>query len=73
MVTDLFDHRTKEAKLEEWCKAKKIFSKADLLRYGLDNFYIRADRTIRELVQQGKVMRIFSPNKMAWYRWVENL
>ncbi len=67
---DLFDKRTKEEKLEEWCQAKKIFSKADIMRYGLDNFYLRADRSIRDLVRQGKVMRIFSASKMAVYRWV---
>jgi hypothetical protein len=68
MVTNLY--LNKEQALEEWCKAKKIFSKADVMRYGCDNFYIRADRTIRELVRQGKVMRMFSASKMAVYRWI---
>ncbi len=70
---DLFDNRTKEQKLEDWCKSKKIFSKADIMRYGLDNFYIRADRSIRELVQRGKVMRIFSSTRMAHYRYIGDI
>ncbi|HCJ67018.1 MAG TPA: hypothetical protein DHV62_06765 [Elusimicrobia bacterium] len=69
LTTDLF--RNKEQSLEDWCRNKKIFSKADIMRYGLDNYYIRADRTIRDLVRQGKVMRVFNPNsKMAIYRWI---
>lgn len=70
-MNDLFDHRTKEQKLEEWCQARKVFNKADILRYGLDNYYIRADRTVRDLVKQGKVMRMFSSTPMAVYRWVD--
>lgn len=73
MTPDFFpDKRSKEKKLEEWCKNRKFFSKVDVLRYGLDNFYIRSDRTIREMVREGKVMRIFSPTKTAQYRWVDN-
>jgi len=64
---DLF--LTKEQQLENWCRSMKIFSKADIMRYGCDNFYIRADKTIRDMVRQGKVMRILSPTKMAVYRW----
>lgn len=67
-MNDLF--LTKESALENWCAVKKIFSKAEVMRYGLDNFYIRADRSIRELVRKGKVMRILSTTKMAMYRWV---
>ena len=66
---DLFFN--KEQALEEWCKVKKIFSKAEVMRYGCDNFYLRADRSMRDLVRQGKVMRIFSTTKMAMYRWVD--
>ena len=72
-MQDLFEKKTKEARLEEWCKAHKVFSKADILRYGLDNFYIRSDRTVRDLVREGKVMRIFSSSRMAMYRWVDGV
>ena len=77
MQIDLFDKMTKEEMLAEWCKGKGFFSKADIMRYGLDNFYLRADRTIREWVAEGKVRHIPSDEcifrnlkgRMAYYEW----
>ena len=68
-------YKTKEECLEEWCKLKGYFSKADLLKYGHENFYLRADRTIREWVVEGKVKHLLKEEcifrnlkgKMAWY------
>lgn len=72
---DLF-HRTKEQQLMEWCQSKGYFSKAQIMQWGLDNFYIRADRTIRDFVQEGLVKKLDKDevlfrglsNKMGWYQ-----
>ncbi len=55
-MIDLF--KTKEDMLADWCKRKGFFSKADIMQYGLNHFYLRADRTIREFVQQGKARHL---------------
>lgn len=49
---------TKEEELLEWCKEKKIFSYVDVQTYKSNHFYLRADRTIRDFVTEGKMRRI---------------
>ncbi len=44
----LFETKTKEQKLEEWCKSKVWFNKIQLTQYGLDNYYISAWRRVCE-------------------------
>ena len=75
MTTDLL--LNKEQLLVNWCKEKGYFSKAEVMDYGVKNFYIRADRTIRDLVTQEKVKHLTKDEclfrglkgKMAWYEW----
>ena len=77
ITTDLFI--TKERALENWCRDKGFFSKADLMEYGLRNYYLRADRTVRDWVVEGKVKHLSKDEcvfrglrgKMAWYEWIE--
>jgi len=77
METDLF--LSKQEKLEKFCKQKEFFSKADLYEYGLHNFYLRADRTVRDWVVEGKVRHLSQEEcifrglkgKMAWYEFIE--
>ncbi len=74
---DLF--LSKEKQLLRWCRQKKIFSKADIIAFGSCIYYLRADRTIRDFVQQGKVKRLSVKDredkcltgKMAWYEFVK--
>lgn len=49
---------SKEFKLLQWCRFKKIFNYVDIRNYSLENFYLRADRTIRDFVNEGKLKRI---------------
>ena len=73
---DLF--LSKEKQLMNWCRQKKIFSKADVVAYGAKNYYLRADRTIRDFVQQGRVRKLDHGERvlrnckgnMAWYEFV---
>lgn len=73
---DLF--LSKEKQLLNWCKQKKLFSKADVVTYGTQNYYLRADRTIRDFVRQGIVRKISKEEcvrrnlkgNMAWYEFV---
>ncbi len=73
MTQDLF--RSKKIQVYDYIKRKRIFSKADIIDWGLKNYYLRADRTIRDFVQQG-IVKKFSPQeciflglkgRMAWY------
>ena len=75
--TDLF--LSKSEQLENWMRIKGYFSKAEIMAWGLRNYYLRADRTVRDFVQEGKVKRISHDEcvfrglkgKMAWYCWNE--
>ena len=74
---DLF--LSKEKQLLKWCRQKKIFSKADIMAFGSSVYYLRADRTVRDFVQQGRVRRLSEKErtdkglkgKMAWYEFVK--
>jgi len=73
-MTDLF--KTKEEQLKDFCKQKVFFSKADIMEYGLKNYYIRADRTVRTFVSEGLMKKLTKDEclfrglkgKMAWYQ-----
>ncbi len=70
---------SKEEQLLMWCRQKKIFSKAEVITYGTDAYYLRADRTIRDFVQQGIARKLGKAEciqrnlkgKMAWYEFVK--
>jgi len=71
--TDMFI--SKEGALLNWCKQKHYFSKADVMQYGLDNYYLRAVRTCQEFVVEGKIRKLDKDEcifrgfrgKMGWY------
>jgi hypothetical protein len=73
---DLF--LSKERQLFRWCRQKGIFSKAEIIAFGTKNYYLRADRTIRDFVQQGIVRRMTKDEcirrnlkgNMGWYECV---
>lgn len=75
-MQDLFLNKSEQ--LLQFCKSKYIFSKADIMRFGLENYYLRADRTIREFVRRGMIRRIESQEayernlkgRMAYYQFV---
>lgn len=68
----------KSRELLAWCKQKKVFSKADIIAYESRNYYLRADRTIRDFVQRGIVRKLGKDEciqrnlkgNMAWYEFV---
>lgn len=49
---------TKEEELLSWCHQKKVFSYVDVNDYKTNHHYLRADRTIRNFVEEGKLRRI---------------
>ncbi len=69
---------SKEEQLLCWCKQSRIFSKAEVISFGTKNYYLRAERTIRDFVLQGIVRRIGKEEcirrnlkgNMAWYEVV---
>ncbi len=70
---------SKQDELAIWCANRKVFSKADLMQYGLDNWYLRAWRTLCEFVVEGRarklkpieIMQMGKSTKMGWYAWLE--
>lgn len=73
---DLF--LSKEKQLLKWCRQKKTFSKAEVVTYGTKNYYLRADRTIRDFVRRGIVRKLSKDEcirrnlkgNMAWYEFI---
>ena len=73
---DLF--LSKEKQLLRWCRQKRIFSKAEVIAYGTKNYYLRADRTVRDFVQRGILRKLGKSEcmqrnlkgNMAWYEFV---
>ncbi|MGE0267872.1 MAG: hypothetical protein AB7S78_05415 [Candidatus Omnitrophota bacterium] len=69
---------SKEKQLLKWVRDRHVFSKVEVISYGIRNYYIRADRTIRDFVREGIVKRLNKDecNKrnlkgnMAWYEFV---
>jgi len=55
-----------------------MFNKAEVMKWGLENYYIRADRSIRDFVNKGFIKRLNDrerellkiTGKMAYYRVV---
>jgi len=68
----------KRKELLVWCKQKRVFSKADIIAYESRNYYLRADRTIRDFVRRGIVRKLDKneciqrnlKGNMAWYEFV---
>jgi hypothetical protein len=69
----------KSKELLAWCKEKRIFSKADIIAYESRNYYLRADRTIRDFVRRGIVRKLDKDEcvrrnlkgNMAWYEFIK--
>jgi len=69
---------SKEDQLLRWCKQNRIFSKAEVISFGAKNYYLRAERTIRDFVLQSIVRKIGKEEckrrnlkgNMAWYEVV---
>jgi hypothetical protein len=71
---------SKEEQLLRWCRQRGIFSKAEVIAYGTKNYYLRAERTIRDFVLQGIVRKVGKgecirrnlKGNMAWYEVVSS-
>lgn len=69
------DAFSKKETLLRWCQFKGVFSTADVMRYGTENYNVSADRLLRFLIEDGHVRRIPKEEaimrnlkgKMRWY------
>jgi len=69
----------KRKDLLNWCGQKRIFSKADVIAYESGNYYLRADRTIRDFVREGILRKLDKDEcvkrnlkgNMAWYEFIK--
>lgn len=67
----------KRSELIAFIRDRQKVSKAEIMKWGLDNYYISADRMIRHFVQEGLVRKIPKiecvlsglKGKMAYYEW----
>jgi len=55
---------TAKEKLWLWCKTKRLFNSVDIIKYGLDNYNLRAHRSVREWCEEGKLRRIPKEEKI---------
>lgn len=62
---------TKSEELYSWCKSKKLFSYVDVNTYKTEHYFLRADRQIRDFVQQGLIRRI--PDEEAILRGLRKI
>lgn len=56
---------TKQDELLAWMRNKKTFASHEVIAWGLDNFYNRADRTKRDFVEEGLLIKL-SPFEKKW-------
>lgn len=56
MQTELF--MTKKDMLYEFIKKKGRCRTSDVIKWGTENYYNRADRTARDLASEGKIWRV---------------
>lgn len=54
---------SKKIQMKNWMKTKKIFTTADIHRWGLDNYYISAMREARRLREYGIIRRLTEEEK----------
>ncbi len=60
-MNDLF--LTKEQQLKNWMRFKKYFTSHEVMRWGLDNMYIRSDRTKRDFMEKGIIRKLTDSEK----------
>ena len=58
---------TKKELLKNWLREQKVVKTSDVIRFGLQNYYTRAERTARELAEEGYIRRIDESTKQEHY------
>ena len=65
--------KTKQQILIDWMETRQRFSSADVIKFGLAIYYLRADRTKRDFLEKGLIKRIDPKDykgKQALYEWI---
>ena len=56
---DLFEKpKSKKQQLLEWIKQRHYVRTKDVIRWGLENYHIRADRDCRDFAREGLIRRM---------------
>ena len=63
-MTDLF--MNKQEQLKCWMRDKNVFATHDVIRWGSENFYNRADRTKRDFTRKGIIRHLSELEKHAF-------
>lgn len=71
---------SKKDRLLDWCNTMRLFSRVDIEHWALNNYYVSADRRVREFVNKGLIRRLSEAEivlrgfrkkglaRVAWYR-----
>lgn len=67
----------KKSELARFIRDRGIVSKAEVIQWGMDNFYISAERAVRLLVEAGFIRKLSEREceimnltaKMSYYKW----
>lgn len=59
--------KTKKEQLIEFIRQRVWCKSSDIVRWGVENYYIRADRTARELAEEGIIRRM--PDDLKNFRF----
>lgn len=54
---------SKERELYLWMRSKGIFASHDVIRWGVEHFYLRADRTKRDFLKDGVIRKLTDQEK----------
>jgi len=71
-MRDLFEPpKSKKDQLLDFIQARHYAPTHEVIRWGLDNLHIRADRDCRDLAQEGKIRRMTEEEKLT-SRWARS-
>jgi len=54
---------SKREQLIKWMQEKKIFATHEIIEWGLQHYYLRADRTKRDLMKIGRIKKLTESEK----------
>lgn len=64
LKNELFENKTKKEQLLDYIAQKHWVKTHEIIKWGLENYHVRAERTARELAQGNKIYRMPSQEKI---------
>ena len=70
-MDDLFDKRTKKDELLDFIRSKKWCRTSEIIQWGSAHFYNRAERTARDLANEGFIKRMDEYQKNYYFNFTK--